>query len=80
MIYFHFCPSEAGTIKMSINYCDLRNHVISSYRTADGSRPEVLLVSYNEQKLVIKDYTSCPGLFGGFVGSYLIFREKKSAQ
>ncbi len=65
---------------MSIVYdhSDLYQNRIITYRNANGSRPEVFVARLNDHKVVVKDYSPCPGLFGTLLGPLLVYREKKA--
>ncbi len=66
--------SSAATIQ----YSRLHENVIQYFRTAGGTRPDVMHVVVDGEDYVAKDYNTTSGWFGTFAGSLLVKREIKA--
>jgi len=62
----------------TIEYARLKENVIQHFRTAKGTRPDVMRVVIDGEDYVIKDYNTTSGWFGSFAGPLLVKREIKA--
>ena len=62
----------------TIDYSRVRENVIQHFRTAKGTRPDVMQVVIDDVDYVIKDYNLTSGWFGTFAGPLLVKREIKA--
>lgn len=53
----------------------LRHSARHTYRKGGGTRPEVALVDYRGEGVIVKDFSACDPWFAGTVGRFLAHRE-----
>jgi len=56
----------------------LRAAAVEVLRRAEGTRPDVLLVRYNDGLAVLKDYSEAHGLVPHWIGAWAIHREARA--
>ncbi len=62
----------------TIEYSRLRENIVEYFRTAKGTRPDVMHVIIDGSDYVVKDYNLTSGWFGAFAGPLLVKREIKA--
>ena len=62
----------------TIQHSRLRENVVQHFRTAKGTRPDVMHVVIDDYDYVVKDYNPTSGWFGTFAGPLLVKREIKA--
>ena len=62
----------------SVDLALIRQHSITTYRKAHGSRPDVLLISIDGDEAVLKDYTYSDTWFRRLISPLLVIREVRS--
>ena len=56
----------------------LRLHTVQTYRTGEGTRPEVVLVRVGSRQAVLKDFSRSAVWFGRVLGPLLAYREARA--
>jgi len=75
--YFHTtCVSAFNSLSLTA----IRELSTRSFRTGQGSRPDVLLVEKDSEQAVLKDHNACDPVFGFMLGSLLVWRETKALE
>jgi hypothetical protein len=59
----------------SLSLQAVRKLATRSFRTGQGSRPDVLLIEHDGERAVLKDHNACDPLFGFVLGPLLVRRE-----
>jgi predicted Ser/Thr protein kinase len=62
----------------SLGLDELREHAVHSYRSAHGTRPDVILVRVDGKEAVLKDYSHSDTWFKRFIAPLLVHRELRS--
>ena len=62
----------------STDLSQIKQHAITTYRHAHGSRPDVLLIKIGDEEAVLKDYTSSDAWFRRLIAPLLVIREVRS--
>jgi hypothetical protein len=57
---------------------ELRLHTVQTYRTGEGTRPEVALVRIGGRQAVLKDFSRSAVWFGRILGPLLVYREARA--
>ncbi len=57
---------------------ELRLHTVQTYRTGEGTRPEVALVRVGSRQAVLKDFSRSAVWFGRVLGPLLAYREARA--
>jgi RIO-like serine/threonine protein kinase len=57
---------------------ELRLHTIQTYRTGEGTRPEVALIRVGKKQAVLKDFSRSAVWFGRMLGPLLAYREARA--
>lgn len=57
---------------------ELRLHTVQTYRTGEGTRPEVTLVRVGNRQAVLKDFSRSAVWFGRVLGPLLAYREARA--
>lgn len=57
---------------------ELRLHTVQTYRTGEGTRPEVVLVRVGSRQAVLKDFSRSAVWFGRVLGPLLAYREARA--
>jgi tRNA A-37 threonylcarbamoyl transferase component Bud32 len=62
----------------TIDLATIRQHSITTYRKAHGSRPDVLLINIDGNEAVLKDYSYSDTWFRRLIAPLLVIREVRS--
>lgn len=57
---------------------ELRDHAVTQFREAHGSRPDVLLLEIEDEQAVLKDFSHSDAGFRHVIGPLLVYREVRS--
>lgn len=57
---------------------EIRKHAVKTYREAQGTRPDVLLIKVQGDEAVLKDYSFSDTWFRRFIAPLLVYREIRS--
>lgn len=74
----HYLHNTCVSAFDSLSLTAIRELSIRSFRTGQGSRPDVLLVEKDGEKAVLKDHNACDPVFGFVLGRLLVWRETKA--
>ena len=73
---YNICVSAFESLSLTA----IRELSTRSFRTGQGSRPDVLLVEKEGEQVVLKDHNACDPVFGFVLGPLLVWREQKALQ
>ena len=62
----------------SLSLDELRDHAVHSYRSAHGTRPDVMLIRVDGNEAGLKDYTHSDTWFKRLIAPLLVYRELRS--
>lgn len=73
-----FSATDATPDLQSLGRDELYAHAVHNYRRGGGTDPEVIIVAYQGERAVLKDFGHNRGWFGWLIGPLLIRREAQA--